>query len=190
MYAPRIERHARSRRAASEEYHGASAPRRRDRLFPHFGPARGVDRNLRAVPVRHRAERGHGIRRRRGIDALGNLEPLDLLEPPAGLADQDHPGLAARRHHAEQTTERTMTEDHHRLTRLQARAFDPPERASQRFGEGGPGGRYSIAKRDDVAPDEARRQRDCLAISAVDEEQVLAQVRTPNPAGPALTARR
>ena len=72
-----------------------------------------------------------------------------------------------------------MAEHHHRLAGLDSRSLDCQERARQRLGERGALGRKRGRERDDVARHQPRRQQDELAVGAVDEQEILAEIRAP-----------
>jgi hypothetical protein len=111
------------------------------------------------------------------------------IQPPALLADHDHPRLPGGGDHRQQAPERPVTEDHHRLPGFDARPLDATQRARQRLGERRARGRRTVEAHQ-VDLDQARRERDELAVGAVDEQQVLAEVRPAGPAERAGPARR
>ena len=190
MNSPRVERDCRARRTAPEEYHSASAGHRGDGLGPDLRPAGGVDGHVRAVRAEGRAEGGEHVVAGAGVHALGDPQRRDALEPIPRLAHDDHAGLAGRGHHGQQAPERAVAEDHHRLTALHAAALDGEERAGERLGEGRPLGGQRRAIGDHVLAHQGRRQRDGLAVGAVDEEQLLAEVGTAAQAEATPAARR
>ena len=174
--ATRVERDHRAGRAAAEEDHAAAATRGRHRAFPRLRPSGGVERDVAATPAGRSTHRVDGVRGCR-VDAFAEGELFHALEPPALLADDDHPGLPRRRDHCQQASEGAMTEDHDGLAGFDARALHGAERARQRLGERRARRRRRGGQLHEVALDQPCGQPDELAVRAVDEQQIFAEVR-------------
>src|SRR5256885_414420 len=154
-------------------------------------PVHGSINTFSASPfaMRSSACRTASSRIRWVIKPSGTSTPHSL-EPPPGLADEQHARLPGGRAEPEQAAERPRAEDHDRLAGLDPRALDAEERAGERLGERGARRGERALEGDHVLRDQARRQRDELAVRPVDEEQVLAEVRPSREAEAAVAARR
>ena len=189
MRPTRVQTDRGSGRAAAEEYHVAAPARRVDRLLPHLGPARRVDRDVRARAAGGGADGCHDVVGLRRVEAFADPEPSHPCEPPAGLSDQDDTGLARGRHHPEETAERTRAEDDDGLARLHPRPLDAEERTRHRLGERRARGREPGPEPHDVLRHEPWGKRDELTVRAVNEQEVVAQVRAARQARAARAAR-
>src|SRR5438034_2459529 len=120
MRPPGIQADRGSGCTATEEYHAAAPASDVDRLLPHLGTARRVDRDVGARAAGGGADQSHDVLGLRRVEALADSEPPYPREPPAGLPDHDDAGLPRRRHHPEEAAERARAEDDHGLTRLRS----------------------------------------------------------------------
>src|SRR5207249_2024498 len=89
MRPPGIQADRGSGCTATEEYHAAAPARDVDRLLPHLGTARRVDRDVGARAAGGGADQSHDVVGLRRVEALADSEPPYPREPPAGLPDHD-----------------------------------------------------------------------------------------------------
>ena len=188
--ASRIHLDRRSGGATAEEDDGAAPTDGLQRPLPDFRAPGGIHHHVRAASARARAQRGGEVARLARVQRLRDAGRAHPLEPPATLAHQQHPRLALGGGQREEAAERTMAEHGHRHSRLHAPALDPVQRAGQRLREGGAPRRQGGADAHEVLVHEPRRQGEVLAVGAVDEEEILAEIRPPRAAGRAAAAGR
>ena len=105
--------------------------------------------------------------------------PARTTRAPAGAGQE-----------AEEEAERAVAQDRHRVPGPERRGVDRPEAAGHGLGERDAGRLGVRPHRHQVARHQARRQRDVLGVGAVDEEEIVAEVRLAAPARRARPARR
>src|SRR5215469_1098641 len=185
----RVHPHGRTRRATTEEYHGPSTADSCHGLLPHLGTPGSVHDHVDAGASRCLPQERGEVRASRGVETLRDTEPPHLIEPPARLADKDHPRATLRGHQSEEAAERSVPDHRHAHAALHASALDSQERTSERLREGGAPRGQRGREAHHVGRDEARGQRDVLAVGAVDEEEIFAKVFALHPAEAAGAAR-
>src|SRR5262245_63362293 len=101
----RVNPDRRARGAASKQYHGASPAHAIYGLLPHLRTAGRIHRDLGPSAVGQPAEMPGHVRDGGPVDTRPQAHAPDLLESPAGLADDDHLSPALPGGEGQETTQ-------------------------------------------------------------------------------------